>query len=402
MTSIVASATSAAILACFDGRAGREYPDPGHVEDPRHRIQHDLAAADARIVALEIGDVSRLVVVDLSANRRGEAGEVVRFRGRRRDPGAFDMDDMFRRRVAAVHQVRQVGGRAEGEDLRTAPVLQHEAPRLALDAPRNGNGAAQDRRDLVGAGQWRWKARRRERLRPTARKPTLGLVDHGDHRLVGFTRVLRIGERAVLEQNHAVAARPRPERLVAGLRQQETRHHIRHDDRVREKFSDQRLALGLVGQRHDSVGVSVVDVLVGEVGVQDRLDRRVRGVRVHQLPPLEPDHLLVGQRLRSFTSACRGFNRTAGSPARLDGPHVPTAALDAEHLDFVAVGVRDQSSSPTCFRRHEAPGQDRCPEGAWCTRGSRGLLHGRRGRISPRSPRLPLHPISTASKRLSG
>ena len=208
-------------------------------------------------------------------------------------------------------------------------MLQHEAARRALDGAVERDGAAQDRRDLGGARKLAGQGGGAERMRAATFGAALGLVDHRDHLLVGVAGIVVESEGAVLEQDHAGARRRRGEHLLAGLRQREARHHVGHDERVGEQFADDVLAVRLVGERDDGVGVGVVDVFERQARVQDRLDRRRRRGGVDQQPALLAHHVLVaegfepGQRLQRF-------KLDGGQARRLDGRHVPAAALDAE------------------------------------------------------------------------
>ncbi len=74
-------------------------------------------------------------------------------------------------------------------------------------------------------------------------------------------------------------------------------------------------------------------------------------------------HLLVGKAFAGaqFQQRREPHRRQAGG---LDRAHVPAGALDAEHLDIVAVEIGDVASSPRCCRRHAAPAADPDPAAA--------------------------------------
>ena len=160
-------------------------------------------------------------------------------------------------------------------------MLQHKTARGALDAGQC-DGAAQDRHDVGGAGEFSRQRGGRKRMRLAAREPALGLVDHRDHLFIGIARVFAVSEGAVFEQDHAGGGRRGAVHFVDRLRQREAWHHIGDDERFREQLADQVLAVRLVGEADDGVGVGVIDVFVGEIGMQDRLDRRRRRGGIEQ------------------------------------------------------------------------------------------------------------------------
>ncbi len=107
---------------------------------------------------------------------------------------------------------------------------------------------------------------------------------------------------------------------------------------VAEDLAEDRLGLRLVGQGEDGGGVGVVDELVGDEGVQQRLHRRVRGGGIQQQLALGRDHVLVREALQGaqLHQGLQAHGRMAG---RLDLAKVPARALDAEHLDILAEHV---------------------------------------------------------------
>ena len=79
----------------------------------------------------------------------------------------------------------------------------------------------------------------------------------------------------------------------------------------------------------------VVDEFVRQEGVQQRLDRRVGRGGIDQVGALQRHHVLVGEavQLARLEQRAQLHRRQA---LRLDDAHVPAAALDAEHVPFVA------------------------------------------------------------------
>lgn len=141
---------------------------------------------------------------------------------------------MFRRRIAAADEAFDIFGVAEVEYLFAGTMFENEAFRRSFDTGVDRQRTTQNRRDIRGSGQACGNGNAPERLRPALGQAPLGLVDFGDHILVGFARILRPGEDAVLQQDHAVAFRISLEGSVASLCQIEARHHIGNDDRIGE------------------------------------------------------------------------------------------------------------------------------------------------------------------------
>ena len=79
----------------------------------------------------------------------------------------------------------------------------------------------------------------------------------------------------------------------------------------------------------------VVDEFVRQEGMQQRLDRRVGRGWIDEVGALQRDHILVGQ-LRQLARLEQGAEFDGRQALRLDDAHVPAAALDAEHVPFVA------------------------------------------------------------------
>ena len=73
-------------------------------------------------------------------------------------------------------------------------------------------------------------------------------------------------------------------------------------------------------------------------GVQQRLDRGIGGAGIEQVRPLHAHHLLIreGAAPAQFAQRPEPYRR---QPGGLDRRHVPTAALDAKHLDLLVEEV---------------------------------------------------------------
>ena len=159
------------------------------------------------------------------------------------------------------------------------------------------------------------------------------------------------------------------EHIGGGLGEAEARHDVGHEAHaLAVDLAAQLLAVGLVDQAEHGVGVGVVDELVRQEGVQQRLDRRVGRHRIEQVGALHAHHVLVGHVVAraQLDAAPRAAPRAGrrGSIVR----HVPARALDAEHVGLVAEQVGHAQSSPRCCRRRAAPASDRRRAGAWCRR----------------------------------
>ncbi len=196
-------------------------------------------------------------------------------------------------------------------------------------------------RSCVAVGRTRRGGRPRQVPRALPPQVLLGPVDEHDHPLVGLLRRGAEREDAVVHQHHADGVRTRFGRESRGAqpREIEARHHVGDDDdEVAVDLADPRLAVGGVGDRQHRVGVGVVDPLVRQDRVQDRLDRRRRRRRPGQVRRQLVDHRQVGQRgkLREPLQVREPHRREAG---RLDGLEIPAAALDVQDVLVVAQQV---------------------------------------------------------------
>ena len=86
--------------------------------------------------------------------------------------------------------------------------------------------------------------------------------------------------------------------------------------------------------------MGVVDELVWNECVQQRFDRRIWRGRIDQVGALQAHHLFVGK----FFARAKFFERRKPDrrqPRGFDRAHVPAGALDAKHVDGVAVEIGD-------------------------------------------------------------
>jgi hypothetical protein len=229
-----------------------------------------------------------------------------------------------------------------GEDPGIGAELEDEALcRLATAVlGRQRDQSAQDRRDI---GRRRDLPGQRHAGKDLARRlgqPLLGQRHQVDHAHIGLFRRGAHREDAVLQQDQPLDIGILPRDFVGFLGECEAWHHVGHQGgALAVDVGRERLAIGLVGQRQHGVGMGVVDELVRQEGVQQRLDRRVGRLAVQKVAALDVDHVLVGKRLQPDQLAQR-FEPHRRQAGRLDRAHVPATALDAQHLDWRAGDVR--------------------------------------------------------------
>jgi hypothetical protein len=109
----------------------------------------------------------------------------------------------------------------------------------------------------------------------------LGAVADRDRRLVRLARGFTPGRQAVLLHDDVARVRLAGERRVDAAGQVEAGPHVRHEaGLVAEGLLGPAPRLRRVGQAEDRVGVRVNDVARWQPGVEQRLDRRTRGVLV--------------------------------------------------------------------------------------------------------------------------
>ncbi len=121
-----------------------------------------------------------------------------------------------------------------------------------------------------------------------------------------------------------------------------------------EQFAHQILAMRLIGQRHDRIGMGVVDMPKRQVGVQDRFDRRVRRCRIKQQPALQHHHVVVAER-REFDHGLKRSQPDGRQARRFDRAHVPAAALHAQNgnLGTVHLGKRGLDGGVAAAMQHQ-------------------------------------------------
>ncbi len=143
----------------------------------------------------------------------------------------------------------------------------------------------------------------------------------------------------LLEDHHGRLAIRSGDALVgidAPLGEREARHHVGdpHHAGTEEGAAD-RLAVGLVAEREDGIGVRVIDEARRQERVQERLDARVRGRGVEEARAKLIDHDLVRHRGERAKLAER-LEAHRGVPCGLDGAEVPARSLDVNDLDRLA------------------------------------------------------------------
>ena len=116
--------------------------------------------------------------------------------------------------------------------------------------------------------------------------------------------------------------------------------HVRHPDEPRaEHFAADALAVGLVGEREDGVGVRVIDIARWQVGVEERLDAGGRRAGVEEVRAELVHHVLVAHGSERAVGE-EGREADGGVSRRLDGGEVPARPLDEEDLDDPPEKVR--------------------------------------------------------------
>ena len=143
----------------------------------------------------------------------------------------------------------------------------------------------------------------------------------------------------MLVQDQALDGGRGVEDLGGELGEREARHDVGHDaDPAVEQVGADRFAVRLVDQAEDRGGVGVVDELVRQERMQQRLDRRIGRGGIEQVLALDADHVLVAQRRAGaqLAQALEPHRRHAGG---LDRRHVGAGALDAQHVDRLAEQV---------------------------------------------------------------
>jgi hypothetical protein len=257
---------------------------------------------------------------------------------------ALRPDHVVGRERPAGGEIGGVGARERPERRVAHAVFEHPAaPRTIAVARRLRERGAQDRRE-PGGGVHCGREIDADRhahasgVLPACGDEALGTIDARDHALVCGARVVGEGEEPVVQEDESLDRRAALEHLGRELRERESRHHVR-DDRPRraERLARERLVLRRRLIRHDErdVGVRVVDELVRQERVQERLDRRIRRAGIEEMRAELVHHLLVGERAeRAQPAEMREVD--GGQPGRLDRVEIPSAALHEERLDLVA------------------------------------------------------------------
>ena len=321
--------------------AEADQAEPRHQNHARRAIEHDLAAADAGIVAREVG----LVVCDEILRRLDrvalEVGELARRRRRYDQRPALGADGVIGSYHAGARIACHLLAVDEREDGVAAAELQEQPPPGAFDvAVPQRAGATQDRRDLANRGHPRGQRSGREHPLAPALQPLLGQRDHLDHALVGLVCAGTECEDAVLVEDQALDHGVRVEHLGGCLGEAEPRPMVGHESQSRAvDVARQLLAARLVDQAEHGVGVRVIHERVRHEGVQQHLHRRARRRRIEQIGALHALHVLVAQRLAAAKLA-QGLELHRRQPRRVDRGHVAARALDAQHRVRLASQVR--------------------------------------------------------------
>ena len=192
--------------------------------------------------------------------------------------------------------------------------------------------------------------------RPPPRDVLFCLADRRDHPFIGFLRGLAEGEDAVLEEDQPFYRGRIGMDRGASPGEPEARHDVGHEPhRAAIDLAADRLAIRLVGQREDRIGMRMVDEFQRQERVQEGFHRRVGRARVEQVETLKIHHVFVAEPVESGEPAKR-FEPHRGEAGRFDSGHVPAAALDAEHVRHIAqqVGHRRLDRGVAAAVQHEA------------------------------------------------
>ena len=193
-------------------------------------------------------------------------------------------DGRVRRDVFSVHVV---------EGRRRIPEIQNHAS--PVFARRIGDQAAEHRCDILDRGDVFGQTYGCKRL--GLARPGESLFRNGheiDHALICLARGFTERENAVLQQDQAFDVRILFPDTRAGLRERKTGHDIRHQcHAVSVEILAYAIAIRLVGDRQDCIGMGVIDEFVRQECMQQGLDRRIGRGGIEQCPPLRIDHVLV-------------------------------------------------------------------------------------------------------------
>ena len=190
---------------------------------------------------------------------------------------------------------------------------------------------------LVGIGRLRHGAAE-DRLAFGLRvEPGDRLVDDLERQLVAVLRRVGPGEQAVALQHDALGVRV----LLGELRQPEAEFEAgalpgQPADLVAVDLLRQFLRILRGRDGDDRVGMHVVDMLVGHVGVQRRIDRSRARIQVEGAVRQVADHLVL--ELEAAIDALQRFQLLLverRETVELDRADIAAGSLDPEHLDIL-------------------------------------------------------------------
>ena len=319
----------------FRRTAESEETDPGHQGDARRRVRHHLGATEPPIEAgkcpLVLGSVGG------GGLRRG-VGEGVETAGlgRWQDQGfRLDAQHMVRRRRSLAGVAFDLAPVDEPPDGASTPKGKDEAPAVVCRAGESAN----DRRHVDDPSGPPGQGAGGEDGAPPLLQAIFGHGHEVDHAVVGLAGRVAHREDAMAEQDEAFDLRLAFDRLAHRLGEGEARHGEGKDDGAAAvEAAAEGLAVRLVGQRQDRVGMGVVDEALRQEGVKEDLHRWVGRRRVEFLPIAGGDHRLVVQVLEVDQSA-QGIEADRGQALGPQVRHVVAARLHMENVDRRAVGV---------------------------------------------------------------
>ncbi|ESX76275.1 hypothetical protein X758_00925 [Mesorhizobium sp. LSHC416B00] len=322
-------------LRILQRAAMAEHAEARHQRQPRHRVEHGALDVVQRVIGFEIGAVVVGEGVDMALDDGLVVAGLVGVWRRNRHRSGLDADRQIGRRHAASGIVCNAGRVDEIDDgVRSAEIADHAVE--AAFATRHRDRATQHRRDRCRRCELGRQCGFRCLRLAVLRHIVFGHVHIMDHAVIGLLRIVAEGEDAMLVEDQAFDAGVGVVDIGGHLGEVEARLDVGHVPHlVAEHGLDQRLAVRLVDDGEDRGRMRVVDEFMRQEGVQQRLDRWIGGGGVDEVRPLQRHHVLVGE-AGQRTRLQQRAELDRRQALRLDHTHVPAAALDAQHVPFVA------------------------------------------------------------------
>ena len=259
----------------------------------RHRVEHGAPDVITGVVGVEIILVAGREISDALLDELAVSAELGFPRRGQDHRAGLDADREVGRADAALRQVIGAGGIGEFQDRVGCAEFAHHAIETAL-ALIDGDGAAQQGGDLGRRGKVVGQRDRREGPFAVLRHIVFRHGDVADHQFIGFLRGLGEGEDAVLVEDQALDGGIGVVDIGGRLGEIEARFDIGHEAHpVAEDLAAESFAVFLIDQRKDCRRMGVIDELVWQEGVQQRLDGRIRRRWIDEVGALHGNHVLV-------------------------------------------------------------------------------------------------------------